>query len=99
MDYCRPGMCVDECLPVVRDISENPCFTGSLRDQSMLNMATHWNKTIQLAYYEFWYRVDSCIDRIHKAEPCVNIQTNTNAASTTTYLMSLLMAAVLMVFL
>lgn len=94
---CVGGMCLKECLPVAREIYENPCFNGTLRTLNMVRMATAEDPNVKYQYYDFWYKVDSCIKELQQTERCtLDIRDNVNAASSLSlYSVVLLVAYVL----
>lgn len=81
---CMPGMCLEECVPVVKELMENPCFNGTLRTKNLLAMVNHWDNEVKLQYYEFWYRADSCLEQLRQTETCNHEQTVTTNAATGT---------------
>lgn len=63
----------------------NPCLNGTLRDLNLLNMDFTWDSDKKLEYYDFWYRADSCMQKLMQTQNCktgIPVElSETNAAS------------------
>lgn len=99
-DNCVGGMCLRECLPVAREIHKNPCFDQSWRKMNMTQIAREKDPVVRQQLYEFWYRMDSCMQELQSPVGCQGNQYDmleTKSAATSLQSLSAVLVLVLSV--
>jgi len=61
---CAVGYCRKECMPVVKEISENPCFSGSIRTLRERGAKDIQDETARLYTERLWGMLQSCDEEI-----------------------------------
>ena len=57
---CRAGMCLKECVDVVKTARKNPCYSGSLVDRLVDDMTDRMDQNEASMFMGFLLKLTSC---------------------------------------
>jgi len=69
---CRAGMCLKECVDVVKTARKNPCYSGSLVDRLVDDMYDRMDQNEASMFMGFLLKLTSCDKEIAAMEAMDN---------------------------